>query len=79
MNYSYIENIFLTILLGTLSNVADDLRSLLMLDTFNELQHFPHLFKKGGYCFDELVRSYGNQLKDNMHVQFAEMPDIIFR
>ena len=37
------------------------------------------MFKKGGHCFEELLRSHGGNLKDNTHVQFAEMPNVVFR
>ena len=49
------------------------------IDPFNELQHFPHLFEKGGTCYEEVMRTYGNTLTDNMHLQFQEMKNIIFR
>ena len=49
------------------------------VDPFNELQHFPHLFQKGGTCYEEVIRTYGNTLSDNMHLQFQEMKNVIFR
>jgi hypothetical protein len=65
---------------GALEGLGDSLRSYMKdSSTFDELSNFPNLFKKGGYCYEELIRSYGNKLKDNMHVQFSEMQDVVFR
>ena len=60
-------------------SLTDQLTSLLSgHNTFQQLQKFPHLFEKGGHCYEELKRSYGNRLVDGMHVQFAEISDINF-
>lgn len=48
-------------------------------DSFTILESFPFLFKKGGHCYEELMRSYGHKLKDHSHVQFNEIPNIVFR
>ena len=62
------------------ASITDQLRSLIQeVDAFDQLQHQPHLFVKGGHCYEELQRSYGKKLRDGMHVQFAEMTDIVFR
>ena len=62
------------------ASITDQLRSLIQeVDAFDQLQHQPRLFVKGGHCYEELQRSYGKKLHDGMHVQFAEMTDIVFR
>ena len=62
------------------ASITDQLRSLIQeVDAFDQLQHQPRLFVKGGHCYEELQRSYGKKLRDGMHVQFAEMTDIVFR
>ena len=49
------------------------------IDPLDQLQNFPHLFQKGGTCYEEVIRTYGNTLTDNMHLQFQEVKNVIFR
>ncbi len=62
------------------NTLTEQITSLLTeIDPFQQLQNFPNLFCKGGHCYEELLRSYGNRLTDGMHVQFAEISNITFK
>ena len=41
---------------------------------------YPSLFRKGGHCYEELMRTNAEEtVKDFSHVRFPEFPSITFR
>ena len=62
------------------SSTSQDTSSLFnSVDQLDQLQYFAHLFQKGGSCYEEVVRTHSNTLTDNMHLQFQEIKNVIFR
>ena len=48
------------------------------VDLWSLAQHQPQLFRKGGDYYEQVMRSYGSQLKDHTHFQFKEFSDKTF-
>ena len=75
-------NIYLCLLNNTeyyFAGLMEAIGSLDEKDLFDELQNYPQFFQKGGSCYEEVIRTYGNSLTDNMHIQFREMKRVVFR
>ncbi|XP_019851334.1 PREDICTED: deubiquitinating protein VCIP135-like isoform X2 [Amphimedon queenslandica] len=49
------------------------------IDSFGLIECYPYLFRKGGHCYEELMRANGGNIKDHSHAQFAEIPSVTFR
>lgn len=48
------------------------------VDLWSVAQHQPHLFRKGGDYYQQVVEKFGSQLKENTHIQFKELPNKTF-
>ena len=48
------------------------------VDLWSLAQHQPQLFRKGGDYYEQVMHSYGSQLKDHTHFQFKEFSDKTF-
>ena len=48
------------------------------VDLWTLAQHQPQMFQKGGDYYQQVLRQYGDQLKDHTHFQFKEFPNKSF-
>ena len=48
------------------------------VDLWPMAQHQPHMFRKGGNYYEQILQTYGENLKHLTHFQFEEFPNKTF-